>query len=203
MRLVFPVGSQHNAAMDRQFPQAPLAELNTLFATQCILEPQVEAHAREMFEVLSDPAIYEFENEAPPSIEWLAHRFKRLESRKSTDGTEQWLNWVVRLPSRELAGYAQATVLPSGASYIAYELASRYWRRGIGSSAVRAVLGECAARYGVHTFVAVLKAANYRSAGLLRSLGFVAASEQQFAEYGAEPDEIVMTKAIDTVRMAT
>ena len=35
---------------------------------RCTLEPQVEAHAAEMFSVLSDPAIYAFENELPPSL---------------------------------------------------------------------------------------------------------------------------------------
>ena len=31
------------------------------------LEPQTVAHAEEMFRLLSDPAIYEYENEPPPS----------------------------------------------------------------------------------------------------------------------------------------
>lgn len=33
-----------------------------------------------MFSVLSDPAIYEFENKPPTSEKWLAHRYERLES---------------------------------------------------------------------------------------------------------------------------
>jgi hypothetical protein len=43
-----------------------------------ILEPQTAAHANEMFVVLSDPAIYEYENESPPSLEWLRARFMKL-----------------------------------------------------------------------------------------------------------------------------
>ena len=62
------------------------------------LEPQTAAHAEEMFAVLSDPAIYEHENEPPPSLEWLRARFAQLESRRSANGQEQWLNWVIRLP---------------------------------------------------------------------------------------------------------
>jgi hypothetical protein len=104
--------------------------MRTLTAAQCILEPLVAAHAREMFAVLSDPAIYEFENQAPPSEAWLAERYGRLERRSSADGSQTWLNWVVRLPSSELAGYVQATVFRSGAALIAYELASRHWRKG-------------------------------------------------------------------------
>jgi ribosomal-protein-alanine N-acetyltransferase len=169
--------------------------LRPLLAPHCTLEPQVAAHAPEMFRVLSDPAIYEFENEPPASEAWLTERYRRLESRGSADGSEHWLNWVVRLPSGELAGYVQATVLPSGVSLIAYELASRHWRQGIGRSAVRAMLDELRTQYGVHTFVAVLKARNFRSEGLLRRLGFVPASAEQAAAHRDEADELVMCRA--------
>lgn len=168
--------------------------MKALRASHCSLEPLAAAHAHEMFEVLGDPMIYEFENEPPTSETWLQQRYSRLESRCSADGTEAWLNWVIRLPSGELAGYVQATVLPSGASYVAYELASRHWRQGIGRSAVQAMLDELESAYGVHTFVAVLKAANHRSLGLLRALGFKPASPQQAGEFEAEPDERVMCK---------
>jgi RimJ/RimL family protein N-acetyltransferase len=168
--------------------------MRTLAASRCSLEPLVAAHAREMFGVLSDPAIYEFENEPPPSQEWLQRRYERLESRASGDGTQAWLNWVIRLPSGELCGYVQATVLPSRVAYVAYELGSRFWRQGIASSAVSAMLDELGAEYGVQVFVAVLKAPNFRSLGLLHKLGFVKAGARQVSEHGAEPDETVMVK---------
>ena len=65
------------------------------------LEPQTAAHAEQMFVVLNDPAIYEYEDKPPPSLEleWLRERFARLESRRSGDGRQQWLNWVIRLPT--------------------------------------------------------------------------------------------------------
>lgn len=44
-----------------------LGRMRTIEASRCVLEPQVAAHACEMFSVLSDPAIYEFENEPPPA----------------------------------------------------------------------------------------------------------------------------------------
>ena len=154
----------------------------------------VAAHAHEMFCVLSDPAIYQFENEPPPSEEWLIQRYARLENRMSANGTQIWLNWVIRLPGGELAGYVQATVLKSGAALVAYELASRYWRRGIGRSALSAVLEELRENYPTALFAAVLKSANFRSEGLLVSLGFEPATEEQAANFGAEPDEKVMIK---------
>ena len=155
-----------------------------------------------MFRVLSDPAIYEFENEPPMSEEWLVRRYELLESRASPDGTEVWLNWVVRLPTGELAGYVQATVLASGTSCVAYELNSRYWRQGIGSSAVTAMLEELHSTYSVHTFVAVFKTANHRSIALLRRLAFSPASQSQAAKFCPEADEQVMIKTVGDPRNA-
>jgi ribosomal-protein-alanine N-acetyltransferase len=168
--------------------------MRTVMASHCQLVPQIATHAPEMYRVLSDPAIYEFENEPPRSLEQLSIRFAKLETRASPDGTEQWLNWVIRLPDGHLAGYVQATVLPTGVAFIAYELNSRYWRKGIGSSAVRAMMAELSASYGVHTFVAVLKAANFRSEALLQHLGFAHGDADQQAAYRDEPDEIVMLR---------
>ena len=152
------------------------------------------SHAHEMFAVLADPAIYEFENEAPVSEQALAQHCALMQSRQSPDGTEVWLNWVIRLSSGELAGYVQATVLPSGVALVAYELASRHWRQGIGSAAVAAMLAELRVHYAITSYVAVLKARNYRSVALLRKLGFKPANAAQAAAYGAEADELTMLK---------
>jgi RimJ/RimL family protein N-acetyltransferase len=129
-------------------------------------------HAAEMFELLCDPALYQYEGEPPASEAWLRERFARLEARRSPDGQQQWLNWVVRLPEGPLAGYVQATVLAGGTAHIAYVLGSRFWRRGIARVAVEAMLCELARSHGVVRCVAVFKAANHRSQALLRRLGF-------------------------------
>ncbi len=156
------------------------------------LEPQTVAHAEEMFVVLSDPAIYEYENEPPPSLEWLRARFTRLESRQSTDGQEQWLNWVIRLPRSELIGYVQATVRPNGRAAIAYELASAYWGRGLARQAVQAMISELVEHYGVRSLSAVLKRENLRSLHLLERLGFSFASPDQRIKHMVERDELLM-----------
>jgi [ribosomal protein S5]-alanine N-acetyltransferase len=155
------------------------------------LEPQTAAHAEEMFEVLSDPAIYEYENEPPPSLEWLRDRFARLETRLSPDGEEHWLNWVIRLPTGELAGYVQATVRRGGRAEIAYELSSRYWGRGLARRAVEAMISELAESYRVRHLSAVLKRENMRSLRLLERLGFTPAAD---AEQKVEPDELLMLR---------
>lgn len=154
------------------------------------LELQVASHAAEMFRVLCDPVLYEHENEPPPSPQWLRARYERLESRRSPDGTQQWLNWVIRLDSGELAGYVQATVYDGDRAAIAYVLASRHWGRGIASRAVATMMGMLKREHGVRHFHAVLKAGNARSLRLLKRLGFMPAPEA----YGVdiEPGELLM-----------
>ncbi len=61
------------------------------------LEPQTAAHADEMFPLLADGEVYRYLDGAPPSsLDALRGRFERLETRRSPDSTELWLNWVVR-----------------------------------------------------------------------------------------------------------
>lgn len=166
--------------------------MNVIEAGGIRLEPQVAAHADEMFVVLSDPAIYEFENAPPQSLECLRTRFTKLETRLSGDGKEHWLNWVIRLPGSGLIGYVQATVTAGGDAAIAYELASPYWGRGLGQQAVRAMISELQARYRVRRLFAVFKRANFRSRRLLERLGFTAGSPQQYVAQQVEPDEELM-----------
>jgi RimJ/RimL family protein N-acetyltransferase len=173
-----------------------MQQINVIRTGMLVLEPQVAAHAAEMFEVLADPAIYEFENDPPQSAEWLRRRFEALESRMSPDGEEQWLNWVVRLPTGPLAGYVQATIGRDRTAHVAYVLGSKFWGRGVGSTAVNAMLNELVATYGVSTFVATLKARNYRSIALLRRLGFAEDRSRSASAETLESDEIVMLKAM-------
>lgn len=156
------------------------------------------APAEAMLLVLSDPAIYPYENAPPASLEWLHQRFAKLESRESLDGTEQWLNWVIRLPSGELIGYVQATVIAdeTGAdATIACALSSSLWGQGLASEAVRAMVEELVVRYRVVGLSALLKQHNLRSLRLLEHLGFALASPLQHEQAGVEADEWLMLRA--------
>lgn len=161
------------------------------------LELQTAAHADEMFAVLSDPEIYRYENEPPASLEWLRARFTKLESRRSADGLEQWLNWVIRLPTSELIGYVQATVHPNGSAGIAYMLSSAYWGRGLARQAVQSMICELAEHHQVRSLSAVLKRENIRSMRLLERLGFLPASVEQHAKHQVEPGELLMQRDIE------
>ena len=168
--------------------------MRTIRTERLVLEPQTASHAEEMFEVLSDPAIYEYENEPPRSLDWLRERYGKLETRRSADGTEHWINWVIRVPTSGLIGYVQATVHPDGRAAIAYELASRFWGRGLAHAAVQAMVAALKEDYGVRRLSAVFKRRNHRSQRLLERLGFSPATPELHAELGAEPDEMLMVK---------
>jgi [ribosomal protein S5]-alanine N-acetyltransferase len=175
--------------------------MRSVAAQSLTLEPQAAAHAPEMFAVLSDPAIYEYENAPPASLEWLRARFEKLESRRSADGREQWLNWVIRLPGTGLVGYVQATVRADGSAGIAYELASAHWGKGLGRQAVSAMMRELAAYHHATSFTAVAKRANLRSTRLLERLGFVSGGEEMRSRLGVEEDEVLMVRAVARPRV--
>jgi [ribosomal protein S5]-alanine N-acetyltransferase len=167
--------------------------MNTLHTPRCTLEPLIAAHAPELYEALIDPAIYEFEGEPPPSVERLEAGLKRRESRRTPDG-QILLDWAVRSADGGVAGYVQATLHDDRSAYISYELASPFWRQGIGSAAVQRMLDELRDTYSVIRFVAVLKSANHRSMGLLQKLGFVAGTAEDAEIHGATADELTVVR---------
>lgn len=173
--------------------------MRTLETASLTLEPQTAAHAEEMFVVLCDPRIYEYENAPPTSLPWLQARFTKLESRCSADGRQKWLNWVIRVPDQRLIGFVQATVHANGSAGIAYELSSAHWGRGLAQQAVALMIGELNEHYRVGHFHAVLKSANRRSARLLERLGFALAPEALRAAQGIEDDEIMMQREMPPI----
>ena len=138
-----------------------------------VLEPQVAAHATELFAILADRRLYDFLDYEPMADEAsLTARLLRLESRQSPDGTRDWLNWVVRNDESTVVGYVQATVHPDRHADIGYVIGAEHWRRGYGLAAVGAMLPELAGRYGVRRLRATCDPANAGSIALLRRLGF-------------------------------
>jgi RimJ/RimL family protein N-acetyltransferase len=147
-----------------------------------VLEPQVAAHAAELFAVLDDRGLYDFiDDKGPASEEALRARLARLESRASPDGSQAWLNWVVRTAEGEVAGYVQATVGADHRAEIAYVLGRRFWRRGYGFAACSTMLDELKASYGVTRATATLDPDNAASLALLRKLAFRFESEDAAA----------------------
>jgi RimJ/RimL family protein N-acetyltransferase len=146
--------------------------VRTIAGEGVTLEPQLASHAAELYAVIADPSLYEFiDNKEPASEAALRERLARLESRQSPDGTEHWLNWVVRNRAGEVVGYVQATVTPDHSAEIAYVLGRAHWRKGYAGAACAAMIAELRQSYGVTRLTATLDPANTTSLALLRKLG--------------------------------
>ena len=147
--------------------------MQTIVTPTLTLEPLLASHAEAMFEVLSDKAIYQYLDYPPPvSVEYLFGVYSRLEARRSPDGSDAWLNWVIRPRDQPLAGYVQATVAPDRSAYVAYVLASKYWGRGYAQCAMQAMHEHLVSTYNVNRCLATVEAENQRSIRLLERLGF-------------------------------
>jgi len=147
--------------------------MQTIVTPALTLEPLLASHAEEMFALLSDDEIYRYlDYAAPASADYLRGVYQRLESRRSPDAREAWLNWVIRPVDQPLAGYVQATVEPDRSAYVAYVLGSRYWGHGYAQRAVQAMLDHLVSAYSVDRFLATMEADNQRSLRLLERLGF-------------------------------
>lgn len=154
--------------------------MQTLSTAELTLEPLGTNHAEAMFELLSDVEIYRYLDYPPPSsIQHLRGVYARLEARRSPDGSEDWLNWVIRPVGRPLVGYVQATVSSNRRAYVAYIRASKYWGFGYAQKATHAMLEHLASAYRVDRCLASVEAGNQRSIRLLERLGFHAAAAHE------------------------
>lgn len=174
----------------------PTATEQPIRTPRLVLEPQRAAHAEAMFALLADPALYLHEGAPPASLGELRDRFTRLEARRSADGSEGWLNWVLRLRDGRVVGYVQATVQADGSAWVAYVLGSAHWGQGLASEAVTAMIDGLVAQHAVHTLRAVYKRSNDPSVRLLERQGFLRADADDPLRADLEPDEDLMWRRV-------
>jgi ribosomal-protein-alanine N-acetyltransferase len=163
------------------------------------LVPLTAAHADAMFDVLSDPVLYEYDDFEPPrSAQALRERYAQLETRLSPDGAQDWLNWVLLFAdSGRAIGFVQATIQRGrGEAWVAYVLARDCWGHGHARRATQVMLEELAQAYGVTRALATAARANTRSIGLLRRLGFTDGSSEEHAARRVAAADVLMTKAL-------
>ena len=169
--------------------------MRTLRSPALTLEPLVAAHAEAMFEPLSDPAMYAYMPGQPPaSVAALRERYAKLESRRSRDGTQQWLNWVVRLPGGECTGFVQATIHSRGTGDFAFAFAPRYWGRGMAHEACSLALPSLFEDFHVTALYGTVDARNQRSSRLLERLDFHEIAPADYPHGTAEPGDRVFER---------
>ncbi len=158
-----------------------------------LLEPLRQGHATLLFPALQDPRIYTYIPQNPPvSLEALEQRYAVLEGRLSPAQDEGWLNWAVCLTSSSIyVGSVQATVLPQGRAYLAYEFFPAFWGNGYASEACRCVLDLLFRDYGITAVEAEVDTRNTASIRLLERLEFKRVGERVAADFfkGSSSDE--------------
>ena len=171
--------------------------MQTIVTAELTLEPLHTSHAEAMFEVLSDQAIYRYLDYSPPaSVEYLRDLYARLEARRSPDGSEAWLNWVIRARDHPLMGYVQATVASNRSAHVAYVLASKYWGHGYAQRAMQPMLQHLATAYDVDRCLATVEAENRRSIRLLERLGFSPAAAHDLQRHHLSATERMFVRSV-------
>ncbi len=137
------------------------------------LEPLQESHAVELFDLYSDPRLYEFIPQGPPaSLAALQERYRFLSSRQSPRGDEGWFNWATRLKVEGICiGCIQITLRNDDRAQIAYDLGTAYWRNGYATEACSRIIAALF-ESGVREVWAELDTRNVASIRLLERLGF-------------------------------
>ena len=171
--------------------------MQTIATPTLTLEPLLASHAEAMFEVLSDPLIYQYLDYPPPaSAEYLRGVYARLETRRSPDGSQAWLNWVIRPRDQPLVGYVQATVASDRSAYVAYVLGSKFWGHGYAQRAMQAILEHLASTYSVERCLASVEVENERSIRLLERLGFQLMETHDLHGHQLSATERIFTRSL-------
>jgi len=148
-----------------------------LRSKRLLLEPQVEAHAALLHDNLCDNSLYIYVPQDPPrsaeAFAALVTRFRKLSTRLSPDGTEAWLNWVLKdRASGNYVGTVQATVHSDLTGNIAYQTFAGYLRKGYAKEGCGKVIEHLFKDYGVQFIEALIDTRNTASIKLVESLGF-------------------------------
>ncbi|MFJ8085123.1 GNAT family N-acetyltransferase [Streptomyces sp. NPDC096205] len=137
------------------------------------LVPLAVEYAREMAEVLSDPALHAFIGGAPHSAEALHARYERLVA-GSPDPSVTWWNWVIRLREEgRLAGTVQATVADSErgpVAEVAWVVGTPWQGHGVATEAARGLVAWLPER-DVRVVRAHVHPEHHASAAVARAAG--------------------------------
>jgi RimJ/RimL family protein N-acetyltransferase len=166
---------------------------HSLKTARLLLEPLATHQAALLFEALQAAELYTFIPQDPPSsLDALTARYAVLASRRSPDGQEIWLNWVLRLHDTGVyVGTVQATLRADHTALLAYMVFPPFWGKGYAREGCDAVLAHLFERYRVSRVAAEIDTRNAASIHLIEALGFTRVVTMRSADFfkGAVSDE--------------
>ena len=149
--------------------------------SRLILEPLRPEDAAEMLAVLSDPALYEFTGGEPPTLDELRERYEWQAVGHSPDGSQQWLNWIVRtVEDGHAIGFVQATIV-DGIADVAWLTGTPWQGRGFATEAAREMVAVLA-QLGISHITAHVRADHVASARVAANLGLSPTDEVEDGE---------------------
>lgn len=136
------------------------------------LVPLSPDDAAEMFVVLNDQRLHRFTGGLPLGHAELKELYRAWQVRRSVDGSQVWLNWVVRLvPLGEAIGHVQATITADGTAVIGYVIGTRWSGHGFAVEASRAMVSLLQAHVGVRRLEAHIHSEHIASHRVAAHLG--------------------------------
>lgn len=153
---------------DAWLPAAPVE------TTRLVLEPLRPEHATEAFDILDDPRLHTYTGGRPATADELRERFDRQVVGRSADGSQGWLNWMMRRRDTDrLVGTVQATLSRDDhevRAELAWVVGTDHQGRGYASEAAVAVAGWLR-EHGVESLLAHVHPDHQASAGVARAVG--------------------------------
>jgi RimJ/RimL family protein N-acetyltransferase len=133
--------------------------------------------------VLDDPLLHTYVGGRPLSLKELRERYVRQARGLSEDGSERWLNWIVRdSRSGAAVGYVQATVtVASRIADVAWVIGSRFQGNAYGPEAAGAMVSWLRSE-GASAVTAHIHPDNAPSQRVASAIGLVATSRIENGE---------------------
>ena len=152
-----------------------MSSLSSLGSARLRLDALRVEDAPEMTTVLSDAGLYEFIGGQPPNETRLAAQYEAQAVGASPDGTQDWLNWIVRLTATDTAiGYTQSTVdRRTGTADLAWVIGVPWQGRGYAAEAVT-LIADALRHAGIRRLVAHIHPEHPASQRVAQRAGLVA-----------------------------
>jgi RimJ/RimL family protein N-acetyltransferase len=123
------------------------------------LVPAVVENAYELFLLLNDQRLHEHTGGTPQGESEVVERLRRGRERRSADGAEVILDWIVRLvPLGEAVGEVTATVTDDGRAELTWLIGRRWQSHGFAVEAAQAMVRVLEAHAGVRRLIARIPA---------------------------------------------
>lgn len=151
----------------------PLDDTATRFGTdRLVAQPLRDDDADDLFPVLNDERLHAYIGDRPPqSLERLRERYNFLSARRSPDGKQTWLNWVLREnPGGQAVGTLQATITDREAD-VAWVIGVPWQGRGYAKEAAQRLMHWLVHDLGIQRVTAKIHPDHAASARVAESAG--------------------------------